>query len=183
MSWLAVAEGIFAVAIPAVGLVYTYTVNKRAQYDRILALAEQSTTPPIADDRHVVGKAFEPVSKRPSGQPVKLSEAEIRALFNVLWYFERADAVYISLRPPLWPTRITRVQALLLDSLAAGLDTYVVYLNLGWADDEGNAIEAEEASRGLGRLATENARLQARHSRSRQQGTFPSANHALTQGA
>jgi hypothetical protein len=158
-DWLGIIEGIITATIPAVGLAYTYGVNRRAQYDRVLALAEQSSTPPVADDRHLVGSAFEPVSKRPPGEAVRLDEATLEALFNVLWYFERAAALYISLRPPWWPGRITRVQALLLDSLAASIDTYTVYLALAWANEAGEVLEAEEACRGLRRLAAELARL------------------------
>jgi hypothetical protein len=103
------------------GLVYTYLANRRGQYDRVLKLTAESGLPPVADDRHVAGMVFEPLSRHPAGQPVLLSEAEIRAIFNVLWYFERADALYLSLRPVLRPDRITRIQALLLNSLGSAL--------------------------------------------------------------
>jgi hypothetical protein len=109
-SWLNTAEGFVAATIPAVGLVYTYSTNRRSQYERVLALTGQVSIPPVADDRHVVGTAFEPLSKHEPGNPVTLGEAEIKALFNVLWYFQRADAVYMSLRPVVRPDRITRVQ-------------------------------------------------------------------------
>ncbi len=161
-SWLSVIEGLVAVAIPAVGLAYTYTANRRSQYDRVLAVIEQSCTPPVADDRHLAGTAFEPASRHRPGQPVRLGEAEIKAVFNVLWYFERANAMHISLRPPVWATRITRTQALLLDSLAAALTTWNGYLSLTWADQAGNEVDASDATRGLRHLASEHGRLLAR---------------------
>jgi len=164
-SWLSVLEGLVAAAIPAVGLVYTYSANRRSQYDRVLTVIEQSCTPPVADDRHLAGTAFEPSSKHQFGQPVKLNEAEIKAVFNVLWYFDRADAMYISLRPPLWPVRIARTQALLLDSLAAAVTTWTGYLSLTWTDEDGRQIDATDATHGLRHLASENARLPARRSR------------------
>ena len=90
---MAAAEGFAGVAIPAVGLLYTYTANRRAQYDRVLVMTDQSCTSPISDDRHVAGTAFEPTWKHPPGEPVKLSEAEIKAVFNVLWPRQRVVCV------------------------------------------------------------------------------------------
>lgn len=161
-NWIIAAEGVIAAAVPTAGFVYTYTVNRRAQYERILTLTAQATTPPIADDRHLIGGVFEPTSKFPPDKPVELGDAEIKALFNVLWYFERADAVYRSLRPPLWPKRITRAQALLLDSLGAAIATWNDYLSLRWADPAGRDIDASDAVAGLRNLATEHTRLTAR---------------------
>jgi hypothetical protein len=60
----------------------------------------------------------------PPSRAVTLSEREIAALFRVLWYFQRVDALYKSLRPLLWPRRITRSQALILDSIGPTLDTW-----------------------------------------------------------
>lgn len=172
-NWLGVLEGIVAGAIPAVGLVFTYTANKRAQYDRVLTLIEKAYTPPIADDRHVAGTALEPLSKRSPNQALRLSEAEIKAVFNVLWYFERADAMYLSLSSPLWPERITRVQALLLDSLASALSIWIGYLNLLVAEKEKHKRSKHKVyvdlddCKALRHLADKHALLQARRARSR----------------
>jgi hypothetical protein len=164
-NWLSIIEGFVTAAIPTVGLIYTYSANRHSQYDRILALIEQSCTPPIADDRHLAGTVFEPISKHQSGQPVKLSQAEIKAVYNVLWYFDRADAMYRSLRPPVWPDRITRTQALLLDSLAAPVTIWIGYLSFPWDDQDGQQIDSTDATRGLLNLVRENARLSERRSR------------------
>lgn len=37
---LAGVEGFAGIAIPAVGLLYTYTANRRAQYDRVLVMTD-----------------------------------------------------------------------------------------------------------------------------------------------
>jgi len=164
-NWLGLAEGLVAGAVPVVGLVYTYLSNRRNQYDRVLAITAESGMPPVAEDRHVAGTAFEPLPKHPPGQPARLREAEIRAIFNVLWYFERVDALYLSLRSPLRPDRITRTQALLLDSLGSAVISWTRYLDLGWTDEAGHEVDAEEATGPLRHLAGERLRLIARRTR------------------
>ena len=79
-NWLGLAEGLVAGAVPVVGLVYTYLTNRRNQYDRVLAITAESGMPPVAEDRHAAGMAFEPLSKHPPGQPARLSEAEVKAI-------------------------------------------------------------------------------------------------------
>lgn len=164
-NWLSTGQSLVAATIPLVGFVYTYAINRRSQYERVLELTGQVSTPPIAEDRHVVGTAFEPLSKHKSGHPVSLGEAEIKSLFNVLWYFQRADAVYVSLRPLLRPSRITRVQALLLDTLASAVNVWTGYLNLDWVDVTGQPVDATDVTPFLQHLACEHARLQARRAR------------------
>src|ERR1700722_6774869 len=80
-NWLGIIEGLVAGAAPMVGLIYPYLANKRSQYDRVLALTAESGLPPVAEDRHVAGMVFEPLSRHPPGQPVRLGEAEIKAVF------------------------------------------------------------------------------------------------------
>jgi hypothetical protein len=100
-SWLTVGEGVLAASISVVGLVFTFSSNRRAQYDRVLKLTAESGVPPIAEDRHVIGLVFEPQSKLPANRAVTLSEHEIAALFRVLWYFQRVDPLYKSLQPTI----------------------------------------------------------------------------------
>jgi hypothetical protein len=161
-NWLGLLEGLVAGAVPVVGLIYTYLANRRSQYDRVLALTAESGVPPVSEDRHVAGMALEPLSRHPHGQPVRLSEPEIRAVFNVLWYFERVDALYLSLRPVLRPGRITRTQALLLDSLGGAVTTWTSYLNLSLVDEAGNKVDAGDTIGPLRHLAREATRLAAR---------------------
>lgn len=167
-GWLSTVEGFVAAAIPAVGLVYTYTTSRRSQYERVLELTGQVSTPPVSDDRHTVGTAFEPMSSRDLSKPVELKEHHIKALFNVLWYFERAHAVYISLQPFIGSRRITRVQALILDTLTSAMDVWTSYLSVDWIDEAGNEVGAKEATPSLKELVKEQARLQEQ----RAQGPF-----------
>lgn len=161
-NWLGVVEGLVAGAVPVAGLIYTYLANRRSQYDRVLALTAESGMPPVAEDRHVAGMAFEPVSRHQPGQPVRLSDPEIKAVFNVLWYFERVDALYRSLRPAIRPDRIARTQALLLDSLGSAVESWTKYLDLTWADEEGHQLEADDTTGPLRHLNDERTRLAAR---------------------
>jgi hypothetical protein len=172
-NWLAVVEGLVAGAVPVAGLIYTYLANKRSQYDRVLALTAESSAPPVAEDRHVAGMAFEPVSMHAPGQPVRLSEAEIKAVFNVLWYFERIDALYLSLRPALRPDRITRTQALLLDSLGSAVESWRKYLDLIWEDEAGHVLEADDTTGPIRHLVGERARLAARRALTENRSPWP----------
>jgi hypothetical protein len=61
--WISAWAALVAATIPLVGAVYTFTANRRAQYDRVLALASESGTAPISVDRHVIGTAFEPLNE------------------------------------------------------------------------------------------------------------------------
>ena len=112
-SWLTVGEGLVAASISVVGVLFTASANRRAQYDRVLTLVAESGSQPLANDRHVIGLRFEPEPKLTRGEVLVLSDDEIAALFHVLWYFERADALFKSLRPVVCSKRITRAQALL----------------------------------------------------------------------
>ena len=147
-NWLNAAEGLVAGAVAVVGFIYTYATGRRSQYDRVLGLAAESGKPPVADDRHVAGMAFEPLSKHPQGQSVQLKEAEIKAVFSVLWYFERVNALYVSLRPMLRRERITRTQAVLLDSLGSALNAWEAYLHFKWVDENGVEVERDSATVG-----------------------------------
>lgn len=109
--------------------------------------------------------AFEPLSRHPPAQPLRLSGEEIKAVFNVLWCFERADALYLSLRPALMPDRITRTRALLLDSLGSAVTTWMSYLNLNWANEAGHTVDVDDTIGPLRHLADERIRLASRRTR------------------
>lgn len=161
-AWLSVGEGLIATAIAVIGSLFTYTANRRAEYDRVLALTAESATSPIAEDRHTIGKAFEPLSKLPRNQPIVLDESENAALFRVLWYVQRIDALYQSLRSPLWAKHIGRIQALLLDSVAADLETWQSYLDLELEDTDSRQVVVTSSARGLRNLSGEYDRLHAK---------------------
>jgi hypothetical protein len=158
-TWLSVGEGLIAAAIAVIGSVFTYTANRRAEYDRVLALTAESATSPIAEDRHAIGKVFEPASKLPRNRPIVLVENEIAALFRVLWYVQRIDALYQSLRSPLRARHIGRIQALLLDSIAADLETWQSYLDLELEDTDSHQVVVTSSARGLRHLSGEYDRL------------------------
>jgi hypothetical protein len=104
---------------------------------------------------------FEPLSELPRNQPVVLEEDEIAALFRVLWYVQRIDALYQSLRSPLRARRIGRIKALLLDSIAADLETWQSYLDLHLEDAHSRQVSVTSSAEGLRRLSGEYDRLHA----------------------
>jgi hypothetical protein len=59
-----------------------------------------------------------------------LADDQVAALFRVLWYVERVDALCQPLRSPLRARHVGRIQGLLLDSIAADLETWQSYLDL-----------------------------------------------------
>ena len=148
-SWLTVGEGLVAASISVVGVLFTASANRRAQYDRVLTLVAESGSPPIANDRHVVGLLFEPQPKLTRGQALVMAEHEIAALFRVLWYFERANALFRSLRPAVWPKRITRAQALLLDSIGPTLNIWADYIDHRMENADGGPVGTDGSDEGL----------------------------------
>jgi hypothetical protein len=168
ITWLSTGEGLVAAAIAVIGSVFTFTANRRAQYDRVLTLTAESATSPIADDRHIIGKVFEPLSKLPHSRPVLLTEDEIAALFRVLWYVQRVDALYASLHPPLQGRRIGRAQALLLDSISTDLEAWQAYVALDLEDSASHRVEVTSSARGLWHLTTQYERLRTQPKRNSQ---------------
>jgi len=94
-----------------------------------------------------------------------LAEDEIAALFRVLWYVQRVDALYQSLRSALRARHIGRIQALLLDSISAALETWQSYLDLDLEDTESHKVAITSSDRGLRHLASEYDRLRAKRER------------------
>lgn len=161
ITWLSAGEGLVAAAIAVIGSAFTFSANRRAQYDHVLALTAESASSPIADDRHTIGKVFEPPSKLPADRPVVLTQDEIAALFRVLWYVQRVDALYASLHPPFWVKRIGRAQALLLDSVSADLEAWQGYVVLDLEDPDSQQVVATSSARGLWHLSEAYERLRA----------------------
>jgi hypothetical protein len=80
----------FAVAlVPVVGLIFTASTNRRAQYDRVLEVTALLTSGDVVESRHAAGIKFEAVTPSPpstiTNPVVNLTEEELKALFNVLW--------------------------------------------------------------------------------------------------
>lgn len=166
-SWLNAYAAVIAVTVPVVGFVFTFTANRRAQYDRVLMLTAESGALPLAGDRHTIGLVFEPTSKLAEGQPVTLTGDQIAALFRVLWYFDRVDGVYRSLRPPLHESRITRTRSLVLDTIGGMAQIWVTYLGYAIEDEASRPVETADSVEGLRHLSQEYARLWVQRERKR----------------
>jgi hypothetical protein len=98
------------------------------------------------------------VSELRTGEPVELTEDQTAALFRVLWYADRVNAVYESPRPPLRGGRITRTRALLIDSLGATIGIWTTYLGYELVTENGKA-ETDGSDQGLRDLAGKHRRL------------------------
>ncbi len=164
-SWLSACAGVIAATIPVVGFVLTFTANRRAQHERVLTLTAESGTLPIAADRHMIGAVFEPRSKLPKGQPVILTGDQIAALFRVLWYFQRVDAVYQSLRPPLRGRRFTRTRSLFLDAIGGMAQIWVSSVAYALEDEANRNDDTACSVHGLLHLSDEYGRLSAQRER------------------
>ena len=148
-SWLTVGEGLVAASISVVGVLFTASANRRAQYDRVLTLVAESGSQPLANDRHVIGLRFEPEPKLARGGVLVLSDDEVAALFRVLWYFERADALFKSLRPVVCSKRIARAQALLLNSISPTVIIWAKYIRHRMVNDGGGRVGTDGSDEGL----------------------------------
>jgi hypothetical protein len=148
--WLTVGEGVVAASVSAVGMVFTASKNRWEQYDRVLALTKESGTEPISTDRHTIGTIFE----SGTGKPITLDNDEIKAFFNVLWYFQQADALYVSLRPPLG-LGSTRPQKLLLDALGPVVLIWKSYVERKPREHSGEELNLRRSASALTRLAHE----------------------------
>ncbi len=158
-NWVTVCTGLVGVAV---GAGFRFTSDRRAQYERVLVLAAESGTAPITEDRHTVGMAFEAVGADAADQAVELSVEEMAALFRVLWFFQRAAALYDSLRLFVLHRRITRTRALLLESLGSMIRIWDGYLGRQIVVEGGGPVSTEESARSLHRLAEEYRRYERR---------------------
>jgi hypothetical protein len=152
-GWLTAGEGLVAASISVVGAAFTASANRRAQYDRVLTLVAESGSQPLANDRHLIGLRFEPEPKLTRGQVLVLSNDEIAALFRMLWYFERVDALFKSLRPVICSKRITRAQALLLDSIGPTVSIWANYIGYRMENAEGGFVGTGGSDEGLKHLS------------------------------
>lgn len=109
--------------IAILGAIFTWSNNRRAQYERVLAETAKLTAGPTAKSRHVVGPIFQ---DRPEGV-VPLSYRQAAAFFDVLWAFERLYALFVSLNPLIRRGRLTRPQVLLLLTSRGAIKTWINY--------------------------------------------------------
>lgn len=127
MSWTEAATALVGISgglLAAVGAATTYGTNRRAQYDRVLDETSKLTTDDIAMSRHRVALVME----HPGEDPC-LNKQQVEDFYNVLWMFERLDALFASLQPIIPRGRFTRPQRLLLISVRGAAANWMAYMN------------------------------------------------------
>jgi hypothetical protein len=157
----------FAVAlVSVVGLIFTASTNRRAQYDRVLEVTALLTSGDVVESRHAAGLKFEAVAPSPPS-PIKnpvvnLTEEELKALFNVLWTFERINGLFVSLQRSWFSFRFSKAQKLLLDVSAGAITMWSSYVQFDIRDPSGKQIDLVPSKNGLVNLAE---KLQVHQSR------------------
>ena len=127
MAWTEAATALVGISgglLAAVGAATTYGTNRRAQYDRVLAETSKLTTGDIAISRHRIGLILE----HPADDGPCLDEKQVEDFYDVLWMFERLDALFTSLQPIIPRRRFTRPQRLLLISVNSAAANWMVYV-------------------------------------------------------
>jgi hypothetical protein len=154
MAWTQAATALVGISgglLAAVGAATTYGTNRRAQYDRVLAETAKLTTGDIADSRHRVALVME----HPAQEGPCLDEKQVEDFYNVLWMFERLDALFASLQPIIPRGRFTRPQRLLLVSVNSAAANWMVYVeNL-----PGPITDVSKSSAGLRHLHSQTMEL------------------------
>lgn len=111
------------------------------------------TSGDVAESRHTAGMKFEAVTpSAPSSitRPVvNLTEEELKALFNVLWTFERINGLFASLQRPWFGFRSSKAQKLLLDVSAGAITMWSSYAQFDVRDPPGNKLIWCRARMGL----------------------------------
>ena len=148
----------FAVAlVPVVGLIFTASTNRRAQYDRVLDVTALLTSGDLVESRHTAGLKMEAAIQSASStmaEPViDLTENELTALFNVLWAFERINGLFVSLQRSWFGFRLSKVQKLLLDVSAGAITIWNRYVQLDLRDPSGKRLDLVPSKNGLVHLA------------------------------
>jgi hypothetical protein len=126
MSWTESATALVGISgglLAAVGAATAYGTNRRAQYDRVLNETSKLTTGDIAMSRHRVALVLEHPAEDPS-----LNDNQVEDFYNVLWMFERLDALFASLQPIIPRGRFTRPQRLLLISVRGAAANWMTYI-------------------------------------------------------
>jgi hypothetical protein len=148
----------FAVAlVPVVGLIFTASMNRRAQYDRVLEVTALLTSGDVAESRHAAGLKFEAFAPSPpatiTNPVVNLTEEELKALFHVLWSFERINGLFVSLQRSWLSFRLRKAQKLLLDVSASAITIWNSYTQFEVRDLSGKKYDLAPSKDGLVNLA------------------------------
>lgn len=143
--------------VPVVGLIFTASTNRRAQYDRVLEVTALLTSGDIVESRHAAGIKFETVALSTpstiSNPIVNLTEEELKALFDVLWAFERINGLFVSLQHSWLSFRLSKAQKLLLDVSAGPITMWSSYVQFDIRGLSGKRIDLVPSKNGLVNLA------------------------------
>lgn len=149
--------GVAVVLVPVVGLIFTASTNRRAQYDRVLDVTALLTSGDLVESRHAAGIKIEAVVQTSSStmtEPVvSLTEDELKALFNVLWAFERINGLFVSLQRSWFGFRLSKAQKLLLDVSAGAITIWIRYVQFDLRDPSGRQLDLVPSKNGLVNLA------------------------------
>jgi hypothetical protein len=161
-----VIAGLAVALVPVIGLIFTASANRRAQYDRVLDVTAMLTSGDLVESRHAAGLKLETALQSSSGgetkPTVQLTEKELMALFNVLWAFERINGLFVSLQRPWLFFGFSRAQALLLDVSAGAITMWNDYAQFDLRDPSGMQVDLVPSKNGLANLAKQ---LRAHQSR------------------
>jgi len=130
--------------VPVVGLIFTASTNRRAQYDRVLEVTALLTSGDIVESRHAAGIKFETVALSTpstiSNPIVNLTEEELKALFDALQHS------WLSFR-------LSKAQKLLLDVSAGPITMWSSYVQFDIRGLSGKRIDLVPSKNGLVNLA------------------------------
>lgn len=167
------------VVFAGASVAFTWTANRRAQYERVLVETAKVTTGDVAQARDRVGGILEPhrPAKPDAHLPpdLKLTRDVISDIFTVLWAFERLDGLYESLGGVLPPGKPNRPQRLLLIAVHGAVETWHEYAQGTYVDlKTDKAVSLIRSGAGVARLHKEMRRL--RRYRTKQPSVVAEAN-------
>jgi hypothetical protein len=152
MNWtatLTVATTVVGSLLAVIGASFTWTSYRRAQYDRILAETARLTSGKVGNARHLVGSYLE------SSAPKELPDDVIKAVFIVLWAFERLDGLYVSMESRFRRSRPSKPQRLLLTAIRGEATSWGGYLSRSYVDEQGTPVNTVPSDTGVKHLASQ----------------------------
>lgn len=125
-----------------------FTLNnvRRTDFERVRQLHADLTTGPVSDARHIVGTAFEDPVR---GRCVRLTDAELRALYVVLWSFERRGTLLGRWR---WLPRQVNPRKMLDASIRRHVRMYLEYLDRAYVGQQKLVLRTDDTEAGVLRL-------------------------------
>lgn len=131
--------------------VFTLNNVRRTDFDRARQLHTELTTGPVSEARHQVGTAFEDPAR---GRNVELSIEELKALYIVLWCFERIDVARDTLLGRWrWLPAPVNPRKMLDASIKRHVRMYLEYLERAHVDGHKLVLRTNPTEAGVLRLA------------------------------